>query len=102
MKDIEKSKLALIELYDRALNGSKETMSLIKWNDTIKKALTRLEELEKKETPMKPKMVDYTTQHFLCPSCNETISVDESETFNKIFNVFCKYCGQRLELSDGK
>ena len=68
----------------------------------FEKALTELEELKKRDTAMKPKMVDYTTQHFLCPSCNETISVDESETFNKIFNAFFKYCGQRLDWEETK
>lgn len=65
--------------------------------------LNEEKELKKRDTPMKPKMVDYnTTQHFLCPSCNKTFSIDGSKTYNKIFNAFCRYCGQRLDWEELK
>ena len=59
----------------------------------IEQALTKLERLEKKETPMKVVIIDYVR----CPKCNEIVEINgvtNDETKN------CYTCGQALDWSD--
>lgn len=92
---LEKHYKKLYEEMKKENTARQETEdSLTQW---VGELTVELDKFKKRDTKMKPKLLDYATQHFLCPSCNETISIDESETYNKIFNVFCKYCGQRLD-----
>jgi hypothetical protein len=63
----------------------KDNMGAKKMIPVIKQALTRLEELEKKHTPMKP----YWEHAYICNDCSNDY-VEKSDNY-------CTNCGQALD-----
>lgn len=61
-----------------------------------------LEELVNRDTPMKPLLVETSTDnvhHYKCLYCGATINIGGTIDYNKVFNIFCRECGQRLDWS---
>ena len=68
--------------------------------DEAKKILWKLVE---RDTPKKPLLVEVSADnehHYVCSFCNDTINIGDSIGYNKVFNVFCRECGQRLDWSE--
>ena len=96
MIDIKEATEAL-KLFEIEINA-------IGWNDTrveqfkqaikiLKKALTELERLQKKETPMKVVKGKYNSSS--CKICN----LDVTHMFHNKYKNYCPHCGQKLDLS---
>ena len=68
---------------------------------TLLKALTKLELLEKKATPTKPKykFMDFNIEWFACPTCENDVTVYDVKGY-KIKTHCCINCGQKLDWSD--
>ena len=73
-----------------------------KWNETLQKAIDRLETLEEKQIPKQPNLegdgyadgyMVYDTA--ICPNCGERICEDGEDDINW-GNDYCHKCGQRL------
>ena|SRR5690554_3531098 len=59
-----------------------------------------IKELVERDTPKKPLLVEISAEnihHYDCSSCNTNINIGDSIGYNKVFNRFCKECGQRLD-----
>lgn len=70
---------------------------------TFEKVKEGLLELVERDTPKKPLLVEVSADnehHYVCLYCNATINIGDSIGYNKVFNVFCKECGQRLDWSE--
>lgn len=73
----------------------------------FEKALTELEELKKRDTPMKLTQASrFTTDKklygmYACNSCHEVIPYITLNS-KKVKPKFCYHCGQRLDWSDGE
>lgn len=85
---------------------SKEALKCLqpfRWDDKKEiNAYEVLEELVNRDTPMKPLLVETSTDnvhHYECLYCGATINIGGSIAYNKVFNVFCRKCGQRLDWS---
>lgn len=85
------SKEALREIF----NGMYNKQGFIKEFKVIEKLVER-------DTPKKPLLVEVSADnahHYVCSYCNATINIGGSIAYNKVFNIFCKDCGQRLDWS---
>lgn len=73
----------------------------------IYQALTELEELKQRDTPMKLTQASrFTTDKklygmYVCNSCHEVIPYITLNS-KRVKPKFCYHCGQRLDWSDGK
>ena len=59
-----------------------------------------LKDLVERNTPKKPLLIETSAEnkhHYICSSCNTIVNIGNSIGYNKVFNVFCKKCGQRLK-----
>ena len=66
-------------------------------------AVSLLEKLVERDTPKKPLLVEVSADnehHYECLYCGATINIGSSITYNKVFNIFCRECGQRLDWSE--
>ena len=69
--------------------------------DKLEKAITELERLQQKETPMKVDLRISTNEPYTpldkqyCPSCYERLSYENKYNY-------CPHCGQHLDWSDEK
>lgn len=74
-----------------------------RWDDKEEiNAYEVLEELVNRDTPMKPLLVETSTDnvhHYKCLYCGATINIGGTIDYNKVFNIFCRECGQRLDWS---
>jgi len=90
LKDIKISQ----ELKDKIYYDKENDLWVISWN-AISQSLTELEELQKRDTPLKVEQSweEEDNQVFDCPHCGETwfYSNDSDEW------KFCPNCGQRLD-----
>ena len=74
---------------------------------SIRLALNELEELKKRDTPMKLTQASrFTTDKklygmYACNSCHEVIPYITLNS-KRVKPKFCYHCGQRLDWSDGK
>lgn len=75
----------------------------VRWDDEKEiNAYEALEELVNRDTPMKPLLVETSTDnvhHYECLYCGATINIGGTISYNKAFNIFCRECGQRLDWS---
>jgi hypothetical protein len=85
---------------------SKEALECLKpsrWDDKEKiNAYEVLEELVRRDTPDKPLLVEvnaHNVHHYECLYCGATINIGGTIGYNKVFNKFCRECGQRLDWS---
>lgn len=85
---------------------SKEALKCLqpsRWDDKKEiNAYEVLEELVNRDTPMKPLLVETSTDnvhHYECLYCGATINIGGTIDYNKVFNIFCRKCGQRLDWS---
>ena len=68
-------------------------------------AMKVIEKLVERDTPKKPLLVEASADNehrYVCLFCNATINIGSSISYNKVFNVFCRGCGQRLDWSESK
>lgn len=108
---------SVIELADDSANnytatGRELEEAIIRINDDMKlvrKALTELEELKQRDTPMKVKVNEILTKgaehkRYTCPSCDYFFGYICTTTTecNVLRDNFCHHCGQRLDWSDDK
>jgi len=98
-------KEALKEIF----NGMYNKQGFIKEFKAIEQALTELEELKKRDTPMKVKVNEILTKgaehkRYTCPSCDYFFGYICTTTTecNVLRDNFCHHCGQRLDWSDDK
>ena len=67
--------------------------------DELEQALTELEELKKRDMPMKPVIkirgIGNTWKIPYCPHCNNNVQSSNNYSFK-----YCTHCGQRLDWSD--
>ena len=81
-----------------------ECLQPLRWDDRKEiKAYEMLEQLVDRDTPKKPLLVEVSADnghHYVCLYCNATINIGHSKGYNKVFNVFCRECGQRLDWSE--
>jgi hypothetical protein len=102
MIDIEKVREALKRLrngyddkYYKQFTNSAEKQD--EDYNTVLKAITELERLQKKETAMKPvwhRGLTPLTDHAKCPNCYNTMTTR--------YFAYCESCGQKLDWSDEK
>ena len=106
---------SVIDLADDSVNTNTATgreleEAIISINDNIKlvrQSLTELEELKKRDTPMKLTQASrFTTDKklygmYACNSCHEVIPYITLNS-KRVKPKFCYHCGQRLDWSDGK
>ena len=93
------SKEALETVKDYLLPKLKEDNSEL-GSIIIVESVNVLEELVRRDTPDKPLLVETSTDnvhHYECLYCGATINIGGSIAYNKVFNVFCSECGQRLD-----
>ena len=88
---------------------SKEALKCLqpfRWDDKEEiEAYEVLEELVNRDTPDKPLLVETGSDdvhHYECLYCGATINIGGSISYNKVFNIFCRECGQRLDWSESK
>ena len=93
-------KEALKEIY----NGMSNNIGFVKEFKNTEQALTELEELKKRDTPMKVKVNEILTKdaehkRYTCPSCDYFFGYICTTTTecNILRDNFCHHCGQRLD-----
>jgi hypothetical protein len=96
MIDIEQAKKSLsnmIDEYNVLLERYKLSGGFGNWYIHVKKALTELEQLQKKETPMKP-IIDDNQPY--CPICKTDLYHGRG-IMDKYTDYYCIKCGQLLD-----
>ncbi len=97
------SKKALSNIKYIDLHGRYPYPYYLKDDLEYKESIEILEELVNRDTPMKPLLVEVSTDnvhHYVCSYCNATINIGGTISYNKAFNIFCRECGQRLDWSE--
>lgn len=78
----------------------------IETNDEIqlvRYAVRMAHDLVERDTHMKPLLVEVSADnvhHYECLYCGATKNIGGTIGYDKVFNVFCRECGQRLDWSD--